>query len=276
MFDPLGFNYGAGVAPMSHIVNIPLLRGGYSGVELDTVNDTVTTAGPNGVLGFIFNNSWGNGTNGNAYDSLAAQYDGFVRDASTAASLDPLVIVISAGNSGNSGLTCPKMAKNIIAVASSENLRPELDSTADNLQDLSSFSSRGPAADGRIKPDITAPGQAITGGRSGPDSLFGNIDAAHRWSEGTSHVAPHVAGAAALFTQFWQNDHGGANPSPALVKAALLNGGDELTGVGATAPKPNGAEGWGQLNLKNVLNTGVPTSYINQTVAFSTVGEQSR
>ena len=48
-------------------------------------------AGPNGIKGFISNNSWGAGTNGNAYDSYAAQYDGFVRDASAAAGVDPLL-----------------------------------------------------------------------------------------------------------------------------------------------------------------------------------------
>jgi subtilisin family serine protease len=90
-----------------------------------------------------------------------------------------------------------------------------------NIDDLSSFSSLGPASGGRVKPDIAAPGQAITGGRSGTDALFGNIDAAHRWSSGTSHASPQVAGAAALFTQFWKNGHAGANPSPALGESRL-------------------------------------------------------
>jgi hypothetical protein len=271
--DPLGYNYALGVARKSHIVNIPLLRSGYTGTEADTANDTVITAGPNGVFGFISNNSWGAGTNGNAYDSFAAQFDGFVRDASTAASIDPLSIIFSAGNSGVIGLTRPKMAKNVIAVANSENIRPELTGSANNLEDMAPSSSRGPANDGRIKPDITAPGTGVSGGRSGPDVLFGNIDAAHRWSIGTSHAAPQIAGAAALFTQQWKNNNAGANPSPALVKAALINGAQEMTGTGASNPIPNGDEGWGRLNLKNVLNTGVPINYINQTAGLFNPGE---
>jgi hypothetical protein len=273
--DPTGYNYGKGVAPKAHLINIPFLVTGYTGTEATTVNDTITTAGPNGVKGFITNNSWGNGTNSNSYDSYAAQYDGYVQDASSAATIDPILIVFSAGNSGSSGLTRPKVAKNLIAVANAENIRTELGASYNNIDDLDSSSSRGPAADGRIKPDISAPGSAITGGRSGTNSLFGNIDTFHRWSVGTSHAAPQIAGAAALFTQFWKNGHGGANPSPALAKAALLNSTVEMNGVGSTAPVPNGAEGWGRLNMKFMLNTGVPTKYVNQTVEFANAGEST-
>ncbi|MEO6333851.1 MAG: S8 family serine peptidase, partial [Pyrinomonadaceae bacterium] len=226
-FDPLGFNYGLGVAPKSNIINIPLLTGPYSGTEADTYNDTVVTAGPNGVVGSISNNSWGNGTNSNVYDSYTAQFDGFVRDASAAAAIDPICLVFSAGNSGPSALslTRPKAAKNIIAVGNSENIRMEIGGTgADNMDDLRGSSSRGPAADGRVKPDITAPGTVITGSRAGTGgSVSGQVDANVSWSSGTSHAAPQVAGAAALFTQFWKNGHVGANPSPALIKAAIIN-----------------------------------------------------
>jgi len=272
VLDPAGYNYGLGVAPKANIINIPLLRAGYSGLEADTVNDTVTTVGPNGVFGFISNNSWGNGTNANSYDSYAAQYDGFVRDASAAASIDPILLVFSAGNDGGSGLTRPKVAKNLIAVANLENIRTELSASANNIDDLNPSSAIGPAADSRIKPDVAAPGTAITGGRSGPSALFGNIDAAHRWSSGTSHAAPQVAGAAALFTQFWKTSHGGLNPSPALVKAAIINSGRDANGVGTAAAIPNSGEGWGRINLKGMLNTGASVTYVNETDTLAGTG----
>ncbi len=279
ILDPNGYNYGLGIAPKAHIVNIPLLRTGYTGNEAATVDDAVTTAGPNGVIANISNNSWGLTTNGNVYDSSAAQFDGFVRDASAATSIDPLLLVFSAGNQGSAGLTRPKVAKNVISVGATENIRPTLNSSggstgvADNIEQLPDFSSRGPAADSRIKPDISAPGDAITGGRSGPDVLFGNVDTFHRVSSGTSHAAPQVAGAAALFTQAWKAENGGANPSPAMVKAALINGAVEVTGTGASLSRPNGAEGWGRINLKNVLSTGAAMTHIDQTQPLSTVGE---
>lgn len=279
--DPTGHNYGLGVAPKSNIINVPMLKSGYTGTEANAYGDTIATPGPNGVNGYISNNSWGNGLNSNVYDAYTASFDGFVRDASTAASVDPIMLVFSAGNSGGSGLTRPKVAKNLIATGSSENLRPEIVNGSfpngnNNIEDISTFSSRGLAADGRVKPDIMAPGGAVAGGRAGTGgSVSGQIDANHSYSFGTSHAAPNLAGVAALFTQFWKNGHTGANPSPALAKAAILLTGQEMTGTGATNPIPNNAEGWGRVNMKFMLNTGVPMKHVNQETTFSNVAENT-
>lgn len=276
--DPTGYVYGLGVAPSAHILNMPLLVSGYTGSELDAYSDTVTTVGPNGVLGSISNNSWGNGTNGNVYDSYTAQFDGYVQDTTAAATVDPITLVFSAGNSGpgTGSLTRPKASKNTIAVANSENIRTELGGTgADNMDDLRSSSSRGPTADGRVKPDITAPGTVIAGSRAGTcGSVTSCFDANHAYSSGTSHAAPQVAGAAALFTQFWKNANSGQNPSPALIKAAVINTGQEMNGATTnTATIPNGNEGWGRIYLKNMFDSSVPIKRVNQTVSFSNPGD---
>ncbi|MGH9946142.1 MAG: S8 family serine peptidase [Pyrinomonadaceae bacterium] len=272
--DTLGYNYSLGVAPKSNILNIPFLKLGYPDDDTLPPNDAVSTPGPNGVNATISNNSWGNGTNSNVYESLAALYDSLARDASAAGSVDPLLFVFSAGNSGASGLTRPKMAKNVIAVANSENLRPELSSAANNIDDISSSSSRGPAADGRIKPDITAPGTVITGSRAGNcSSVSFCFDANHACSSGTSHAAPQIAGVAALFTEYWKSTHAGANPSIAITKAAILQTGQEMNGVGTASPIPNGAEGWGRVNTSFMLNTGVPMKYVDQSVNFLSPGD---
>ena len=59
-------------------------------------------------------------------------------------------------------------AKNPIAVGASENLRsdafvtPGSCGTPSDIDAIADFSSRGPCADGRIKPDVVAPGTFIT------------------------------------------------------------------------------------------------------------------
>lgn len=273
--DPTSYRYGLGVAPRSNIINIPSIgRSDYTGTTADTVNDTVTTPGANGVRGSISNNSWGAG-NGNAYDSFAAQFDGFVQDASVAATIDPLMIVFSAGNSGAMGITRPKASKNTIAVGNSENLRTELNADADNMDDLDESSSRGGTADGRFKPDIIAPGTAITGGRPNTCTGSGCFDADHYQNIGTSFAAPQISGVAALFTQFWKNSNGGQNPSPALIKAAIINTGQEMSGnFTNTSTIPNNNEGWGRVNMKaGMFDPATSVRRIDQSIALSDSGQ---
>jgi hypothetical protein len=109
-----------------------------------------------------------------------------------------VVVVAAAGNQGyrkytteegttseayNSiSITDPGNADMIITVGATHRFRP-------HTYGVSYFSSRGPTGDGRIKPDLVAPGEKITAPL--PGGLAGVKD-------GTSMAAPHVSGAAAL------------------------------------------------------------------------------
>ncbi|HEX6099986.1 MAG TPA: S8 family serine peptidase [Thermoanaerobaculia bacterium] len=272
--DPDGFFYASGMAPQAHILNIPLLRSGYSGSDSNAQADIVTTTAGNGSAGTVSTNSWGAGP-GSAYGSREALYDALVHDASSAtAGQQPLAIIFSAGNSGPGAgtLTSPKAAKNIVAVGASENYRPLQGSDGNNIDQWASFSSRGPTNDNRIKPDISAPGVWIASARSGPDALWGNIDASHRYSSGTSQACPHVAGATALIQQWWKTTHAGQLPAPALSKAMLINGAVDPTADPAGFA-PNNTEGWGRMNLAGVLNPGVATLYNNQENVLTNAGQ---
>ena len=119
----------------------------------------------------ISNNSWGANFDLGHYTADAREYDAIVRDAQPSVpGNQQLVEIFSAGNSGPGAGTVgsPGTAKNVIAVGASEGVRAtglaapcQLDSGADSARDIASFSSRGPTVDGRIKPDVVAPGTNI-------------------------------------------------------------------------------------------------------------------
>jgi serine protease AprX len=109
-----------------------------------------------------------------------------------------VVVVAAAGNQGyrklaladgqnfevyNSvSITDPGNADAVITVGATHRFRP-------HTYGVSYFSSRGPTGDGRLKPDLVAPGEKITAPL--PNDAYGLKD-------GTSMAAPHVSGAAAL------------------------------------------------------------------------------
>jgi subtilisin family serine protease len=174
-------------------------------------------------------------------------------------------------------LLAPGTAKNVITVGASENLRSSggiagsgwsalslcflanpiaSDLTSNNANGLAAFSSRGPTDDGRIKPDLVAPGTNLISNRShapGANTLWGEYNADYVYSGGTSMATPLAAGLATLARE-WLIEKGAPNPSAALVKATLLNTTFDIApgqyGLGATqeitVTRPNPAAGWGR------------------------------
>ena len=139
------------------------------------------------------------------------------------------------------------------------------------LGSIASFSSKGPTADGRFKPDITAPGNVIVSSVSRFDSNYtstsvetvsGLTDSINNWyfaaMQGTSMSSPMVAGIIALWLQ--------ANPNltVAQIKTILQNTSitDSFTGTGSAIP--NNTWGRGKINAY----TGI--QYINQFLNVET------
>ncbi len=279
--DPNGFLYGQGVAPGAQLVVQNALQGtawppagGWQQLSKDSVLNHAVGS----------NNSWYTGASGaQGYSAAARTHDFMVRDANfdTATVAEPLIMVFSAGNSGSgaSTITEPKEAKNLISVGASENYRPDnpLGSgcgASANIEGVVSFSSRGPALDGRLLPNIVAPGSDVaslrsyTGSYSGCGAVVsGQPD--YVYMSGTSMAAPQVSGGVALITQWWRALKGGANPSPAMAKALLINGATGMT----SSSIPNNNQGWGRMNLDNVIESGVFSDYYDQDFIFGQTGE---
>ena len=98
--------------------------------------------------------SWGNTYNG--YGLYSMQFDNYVYYTN-----DELLPVVAAGNSGKDGshsTTEPSNAKNVIAVGSAHSYGNDIQDDMKGPGYVSYFSSQGPTADGRAKPDIIAPG----------------------------------------------------------------------------------------------------------------------
>jgi hypothetical protein len=143
------------------------------------------------------------------------------------------------------------------------------DLPSDNVEGMAAFSSRGPTDDGRVKPDLVAPGVNIVSNRShalNAGTLWGvhETNPNYAYSGGTSMATPLVAGAGALVRQ-WLIARGIANPSAAVVKATLLDTTHDMrpgqygTGTAREIPalRPNNVEGWGGVDL-SFMNAPAP------------------
>jgi subtilisin-like proprotein convertase family protein len=82
-------------------------------------------------------------------------------------------------------------------------------------------------------------------------------------------ASPHVSGVVALITQWWRTFNGGANPSPAMAKALVVNGAVDM----GTADIPNTSEGWGRVNLTNIISNSANVLYEDQTQTFGQTGQ---
>ena len=271
--DEAGYLYGLGVAPGAHIV-VQRIFDGAGNFEAPPSNETLTRdAVRHGAV--IGSNSWGDDVQGR-YDMSAYEFDALVRDADAGTPGDqPYILEFSAGNAGPGAqsLDSPAVGKNVIATGASENNRFDFFIYTDGQDTIADFSSRGPCEDGRIKPDVVAPGTWIASLQSASatdENSWLPIDNYYQYQGGTSQAGPHASGAAAVFVQYYRTIHGGATPSPALVKAALINSAVDMDDGFGTGPVPNNDEGWGRLDLVQLISSARRYEFVDQTNLLAT------
>jgi Subtilase family/Bacterial TSP3 repeat len=271
--DDNGFLYGLGVAPGASIIAQRIFDG-VGNFEPPAGGFEQLTRDATGAGAVIGSNSWGDDTQG-AYDASAMEFDELVRDANSLTLGDQQYILeFSAGNAGPAGQTIgsPAVAKNVIATGASENDRLDFLVYEDGPEAMADFSSRGPCADGRIKPDIVAPGTWISSLQSASASdiyAWAPIDENYQYQGGTSQAGPHASGAAAVLVQFYRRSHTNATPSPALVKAALINTAVDMDDAFGTGPIPNNDEGWGRIDLTPLFDSSLKFDYLDQSVLLT-------
>ncbi|MDB6122637.1 MAG: hypothetical protein JWQ71_1630 [Pedosphaera sp.] len=274
--DEGGSLYGLGVASQASLVIQRIFDGDGNAVDPFPSDETITRDAVRAGAK-IGSNSWGTDVQG-AYDIDAAAFDELVRDADTGTLGDqPYILEFSAGNAGPDSQTMdsPASAKNVIATGASENGGQLAFGIYDDGPDvIADFSSRGPCEDGRIKPDVVAPGTFIASLLSSAASdqfAWLPIDNNYIYMGGTSQAGPHASGAAAVFVQYYKSLHTNAVPSPALVKAALINSATELDQVnGGPGAIPNNDEGWGRINLANLIGSPRSYDFVDQTILLTT------
>jgi subtilisin family serine protease len=238
---PGNFLWGQGMAPQASFVTQNFLPA----VPQPGTTTLVQDSAANGAD--VMNNSWGfNNSPGAGYTAESRTLDRAVRDANGAgAGIRNLVIVCAAGNDGGSdrSISRPHETKNDIVVGNSLTSRPNNGFPGDDIRGIAGSSSRGPAVDGRILPTVVAPGTDVSAalsrtsarapipGTGVADPLNpGTLIDQYLSLTGTSMATPAVSGACALVIDWWRQTRSGQDPSPALVKALLVNTAEDLAG----------------------------------------------
>ncbi|NQU32544.1 MAG: S8 family serine peptidase [Bacteroidetes bacterium] len=204
-------------------------------------------------------------------DYLFGFYDYSARDWDEIALNAPYYLVVkSAGNDrGNAGdgsyppdgpydcIPQKGIAKNILTVGAVNDI--PLGYSLPTDVGLASFSSCGPADDGRIKPDIVANGIGLY-------STDKDADDDYRILSGTSMSAPATTGSLALLMQHYENVKGsGVKMRSATLKALVLHTADES----GLYDGPDYEFGWGLLNTQSAaakITEDQTTDFISEHV----------
>jgi len=260
----------------------------------------------------VHTNSWGSARDLGSYDGFATSVDKYLWEH------PDFLVLFAAGNSGEDAnadglidegsIGSPATAKNVLSVGASENLLAEggiqrpvgslrdgdkkwgvepikSDMLSNNPNGLAAFSSRGPTQDGRLKPEIVAPGTNIVSTRSHhpkATQLWGAYNDEYVYAGGTSMATPLTAGAAVVARQYLMEKAGQTAPSAALLKATMIHSAFDMfpgqfgfgKGQELAKPRPNVHEGYGRVDLTALTQLAGQTVFIDSKQGLATNGSE--
>jgi hypothetical protein len=201
-------------------------------------------------------NSWGGGRT-TEYTNVSAEMDRILFD-------HDILIFQSQSNAGSRSSRPEAWAKNIVSIGAF-NHKNTLDTADDRWEGTASI---GPAADGRIKPDLSHFYDATHAPSSGGPTSYGDFG-------GTSGATPITAGHAGIFLEMWSEgvfgDPGpGANafekrPHMTTSKAILINTASRYTFANETADMNRHHQGWGRVDIKKLYELREKLFVVNET-----------
>ena len=237
----------AGVAPEAQLYFQAMENDNTGNFQSPSLNSLINSAYSAGAR--THTNSWGNSGGFGEYssesrdaDDRASDYDRYYSGG------EGLTILFAAGNDGpdSDTISPPATAKNVITVGMHQN---RYQGAPDYIMQ---GSSRGPIDDGRIKPDVLAPGGYVWSCRAQEAADTGGASGSSTWYleyTGTSMATPNAAGASAMIREYLEEIALRESPQGALVKALLILGAEDV----GSRDIPNNDEGWGRVNLRNSL-----------------------
>lgn len=164
--------------------------------------------------------------------------------------------IFAAGNDGE--LNCNSFPKSFATIKSGFQVSKNVLTVGDfafsfNPRVISESSSRGPVNDGRIKPEIVAPGNSI---------FSTSLNNAYGQDWGTSFAAPFVAGFWSLLTERYRQLNNGNSPPAGLLKSVFCN-----TASDKGNPGPDYTHGFGLVNPNRALDAIETNRYLRASVS---------
>jgi len=247
-------NYISGVAPRCKLLSLKVLNenggGSCSSIisALEYINQIneygrrIIVHGVNISVGYTFNPTWF----ASGLTPLCNEINRLVESG--------VVVVVPAGNTdygfvkNEYSSVLPNMFESTIGDPGNAELAITVGAThgfLPHVYGVSFFSSKGPTADGRLKPDIVAPGEKILSCDSGQRRKrmgYEELVAEYKEESGTSQAAAHVSGAVAAFLSVHKDYIG----RPKETKKVFLESSKDLGRMAAY-------QGYGLLDLKNAI-----------------------